>query len=323
MAGDRRGRVHRRARGAGASAQGHDARGAGRPVLRRAGFVPAGVPFVQGDILDTDARRRRCCDEHGCTGVIHVAGYKYAGVSVQRPLHTYDAERHRHGQRADGHGRRRRAASSSSPPRAAVYGTPPTSTWSPRTPRRTRVALRRVQADRRVADQRPGARRPPGSTGVSLRYFNVVGSGDRRGLRRQPAQPVPARLRGAARGRTPAHQRRRLPDAGRHLRARLRPRRRPGQLPRRRGPGAGRRRRPSRPPTTWAAATGLACGRSWTRWPRSPASTSRPRSARAAPGDPARIVADGTLPPRDLDWKMRHSVDEMVASAWSARRAHS
>ncbi|WP_368731495.1 NAD-dependent epimerase/dehydratase family protein [Ralstonia pickettii] len=28
--------------------------------------------------------------DHDVTGVIHVAGYKYAGVSVQRPLHTYE-----------------------------------------------------------------------------------------------------------------------------------------------------------------------------------------------------------------------------------------
>jgi UDP-glucose 4-epimerase len=39
-------------------------------------------------------------------------------------------------------------------------------------------------------------------------------------------------------------------------------------------------------------------------------------------GDPARIVADGTAAAADLDWHMRHTVDEMVASAWSARRAH-
>jgi UDP-glucose 4-epimerase len=39
------------------------------------------------------------------------------------------------------------------------------------------------------------------------------------------------------------------------------------------------------------------------------------------PGDPARIVASGELAARDLDWKMRHSVDDMVASAWEARRA--
>ena len=39
------------------------------------------------------------------------------------------------------------------------------------------------------------------------------------------------------------------------------------------------------------------------------------------PGDPARIVADGQLAARDLDWRMRHSLEEMVASAWAARQA--
>ena len=38
-------------------------------------------------------------------------------------------------------------------------------------------------------------------------------------------------------------------------------------------------------------------------------------------GDPARIVANGNLAAEDLDWKMRHSIDEMVSSAWSARLA--
>jgi UDP-glucose 4-epimerase len=39
------------------------------------------------------------------------------------------------------------------------------------------------------------------------------------------------------------------------------------------------------------------------------------------PGDPARIVASGDLAARDLDWRMRHSVDDMVTSAWRARQA--
>jgi UDP-glucose 4-epimerase len=39
------------------------------------------------------------------------------------------------------------------------------------------------------------------------------------------------------------------------------------------------------------------------------------------PGDPARIVATGELAARDLDWRMRHTVDDMVASAWAARQA--
>jgi UDP-glucose 4-epimerase len=41
------------------------------------------------------------------------------------------------------------------------------------------------------------------------------------------------------------------------------------------------------------------------------------------PGDPARIVASGERAARDLDWRMRHSLMDMVASAWSARSAAS
>jgi UDP-glucose 4-epimerase len=40
-------------------------------------------------------------------------------------------------------------------------------------------------------------------------------------------------------------------------------------------------------------------------------------------GDPARIVASGALAARDLDWRMRHSLTEMVSSAWAARQAAS
>ena len=39
-------------------------------------------------------------------------------------------------------------------------------------------------------------------------------------------------------------------------------------------------------------------------------------------GDPARIVASGELAARDLDWQMRHSLTDMVASAWAARSSH-
>jgi UDP-glucose 4-epimerase len=40
-------------------------------------------------------------------------------------------------------------------------------------------------------------------------------------------------------------------------------------------------------------------------------------------GDPARIVASGELAARDLDWKMRHTLEQMVRSAWEARQAAS
>src|SRR5690606_34612169 len=52
-------------------------------------FVPRGVPFVRGTILD-GAAVLQAIQDHGVSGVIHVAGFKYAGVSVQRPLHTYE-----------------------------------------------------------------------------------------------------------------------------------------------------------------------------------------------------------------------------------------
>ena len=39
-------------------------------------------------------------------------------------------------------------------------------------------------------------------------------------------------------------------------------------------------------------------------------------------GDPARIVASGELAARDLDWQMRHTLTDMVTSAWQARQSH-
>ncbi len=37
------------------------------------------------------------------------------------------------------------------------------------------------------------------------------------------------------------------------------------------------------------------------------------------PGDPDRIVATGETAGRDLDWQMRHSLEDMVRSGWEAR----
>src|SRR6187402_3766390 len=54
-----------------------------------ADFVKPDVPFVKASILNGEALLATI-DEHDVTGVIHLAGYKYAGVSVQRPLHTYE-----------------------------------------------------------------------------------------------------------------------------------------------------------------------------------------------------------------------------------------
>ena len=53
------------------------------------GFVPADVPFIEADLLDTAAVRKALA-LHSVTGVIHIAGFKFAGISVEKPLHTYE-----------------------------------------------------------------------------------------------------------------------------------------------------------------------------------------------------------------------------------------
>ncbi|MBT7802897.1 MAG: NAD-dependent epimerase/dehydratase family protein, partial [Microbacteriaceae bacterium] len=52
-------------------------------------FVPDDVPFVEGTLLDGDLVSQALGD-HGVTGVIHIAGFKFAGISVEKPLHTYE-----------------------------------------------------------------------------------------------------------------------------------------------------------------------------------------------------------------------------------------
>ena len=52
----------------------------------KAEFLVEGVPFVEANLLDTDVVRKTL---DGVSGVVHLAGYKYAGVSVERPMHTY------------------------------------------------------------------------------------------------------------------------------------------------------------------------------------------------------------------------------------------
>ena len=50
-------------------------------------FVPADVPFIEEDLLNTAAVREALAT-HSVSGVIHIAGFKFAGISVEKPLHT-------------------------------------------------------------------------------------------------------------------------------------------------------------------------------------------------------------------------------------------
>ncbi|GAA4686689.1 UDP-glucose 4-epimerase GalE [Frondihabitans cladoniiphilus] len=279
-------------------------------------FVPEGVPFVRGTLLDGDLIANTL-EAHGVTGVVHVAGYKYAGVSVQRPLHTY--EQNVTGtatllEAMAGRGVDRIVFSSS----AAVYGTPSTdlvtedTAKSPESPYgESKLIGEWLLRDQGVAT---------GLRHTSLRYFNVVGSGEPNLYDASPHNLFPLVFQALLDGRTPkifgddygtpdgtcvrdyvhvadlavshAVAAKKL-DAGERL-----------ETAYNLGSGAGVSVRQIM--DAMAEATGIAF---------------TPEIGPRRPGDPDRIVAEGVLAGRDLDWKMRHTLLEMVSSAWEARRS--
>jgi UDP-glucose 4-epimerase len=279
-------------------------------------FVPEGVPFVRGTILDGDLVAK-AIDAHGVAGVVHVAGYKYAGVSVQRPLHTYE-------QNVTGTGVLLKAMAEKGVDRivfsssAAVYGTPPTETVTEATPKspESPYGESKLIGEWLLRDQGVAT----GLRHTSLRYFNVVGSGENELYDASPHNLFPLVFQALLDGKTPkifgddydtpdgtcvrdyvhvadlavshAAAAKRL-DAGDALETAY-------------NLGSGDGVSVKEIMDAMAEATGIAF---------------TPEVAARRPGDPDRIVAQGVLAGRDLDWKMRHSLLEMVSSAWAARKA--
>jgi UDP-glucose 4-epimerase len=276
-------------------------------------FVPADVPFVRGSLLDRELIEQTI-DRHGVTGVVHVAGYKYAGVSVQRPLHTYD-------QNVTGTARLLEAMSSRGVDRivfsssAAVYGTPPTELVTEETPKapaspygESKLIGEWLLRDQGVAE---------GLRHTSLRYFNVVGSGRPDLWDASPHNLFPLVFAALVEGRVP-----RIngddydtPDgtcvrdyvhvadlAVSHVAAARRL-------------DAGE---PVEPAYNLGSGGGVSVAEIMTAMREGTGIDFTPEIAPRRPGDPDRIVADGSLAARDLDWQMRHTLLEMVTSAWQA-----
>lgn len=286
-----------------------------------AGFVPDGVPFVQGSILDRELVERTL-REHSVTGVIHVAGYKYAGVSVQRPLHTYaqNVEGTRVVLEAMAAADVASIVFSSS---AAVYGTPDVALVTEDTPKapaspygESKLIGEWLLRDQGVATADSAS--PLRHT--SLRYFNVVGSGDPAIHDTSPHNLFPLVFEALIEGRTP-----RIngddydtPDgtnmrdyvhvadiALAHVAAAQRL-------------AAGE---PLHAAYNLGSGDGLSVRQIMDAMARVTGIDFTPDIAPRRPGDPDRIVASGELAAQDLDWKMRWSVDEMVRSGWEARRS--
>jgi UDP-glucose 4-epimerase len=285
------------------------------------GFVPDGVAFAEGSILDRELVERTLRD-HGAEGVIHVAGFKYAGVSVKRPLHTY--EQNVEGTRVVLEAMQAADVAnivfSSS---AAVYGTPDQELVTEDLPKRPASPygeskligewLLRDQATATADSEHPLRH-------TSLRYFNVVGSADPSIYDTSPHNLFPLVFDALIEGRTPRinGDDYNTPD-GTNVRDYVHV----GDIAAAHVVAAQRlvSGAPIEAAYNLGSRNGVSVRQIMDAMARVTGIDFTPEIAPRRPGDPDRIVATGELAARDLDWKMRHSLDEMVRSGWEARRA--
>lgn len=279
-------------------------------------FVRPDVPFVEGSIVDTELLVRTM-ERYDVEGVVHLAGFKYAGVSVDRPLHTYvqnvtgtvnllDA--------MDRTGVQMIVFSSS----AATFGTPHVDLVTEETPTvpESPYGESKLIGEWVIRDQA----RATGLLHTSLRYFNVVGSGSDDLYDTSPHNLFPIVFEMLLDGRTPringddyatpdgtcvrdyvhvadlalAHV-----EAARHLAA--------GDA--------------LQPVYNLGSGTGSSVAEIMTAIRTVTGLDFTPEVAPRRAGDPDRIVATGEAAARDLGWQMRHSLEDMVRSAWEARTA--
>ncbi|TFH55730.1 UDP-glucose 4-epimerase GalE [Glutamicibacter arilaitensis] len=281
------------------------------------GFVPDQVPFYQLNILQTE-KLVEIMKRHDVSGVIHLAGYKYAGESVKHPLLAFEQNvtGTAHLLEAMESSRVHNMVFSSS---AAVYGTPNEDLVTeatgafPESP----YGQSKLVGEWLIRDQGVAA----GLKHTSLRYFNVVGSGSDELYDASPHNLFPLVFQALNAGKTPkifgtdygtadgtcvrdyvhvadlalAHV-----EAAKKLEADA----------------------PLEPVYNLGSGDGVSVRQIMDAVAKVTGIEFSALEEARRPGDPARIVADGTLAARDLDWKMRHSLEQMVHSAWkaSARR---
>ncbi|WP_136706762.1 UDP-glucose 4-epimerase GalE [Agromyces sp. H66] len=284
----------------------------------RHAFLPPATPFVHGTILD-GAQLEATMKRFNVQGVVHLAGFKYAGVSVSRPLHTYR-------QNVTGTATLLAAMEATGVDRivfsssAAVYGTPDVDLVTEDTERHPESPYgeSKLIGEWLLADQA----RATGLRHTSLRYFNVVGSGSAEVYDASPHNLFPLVFDALLEGRTPRINGGDYPTpdgtcvrdyihvadlAAAHVVAAWRL-------------DAGDSLEPV---YNLGSGDGVSVGEIMRAVAAVTGIEFAPEIGPRRPGDPARIVASGELAARDLDWRMRHTLAEMVDSAWEARRAAS
>lgn len=275
-------------------------------------FLAEEVEILEGSLLDENFVAKSVTARF--EGVIHLAGYKYAGESVKRPLHTYkqNVEATVNLLSAmESQGIKFLVFSSS----AAVYGTP---------------SEERVTEDTQVNPESPyGESKLIGEwlvrnqfkssalNATSLRYFNVVGSGSPGIVDLSPFNLFPLLFRALSNGQIPHINGDDFPTpdgtcvrdyvhvedvAAAHVSAAK-------QL----SEGI-----ELSPLYNLGAGTGTSVAEIMTAASRVTGIAFNPEIRKRRLGDPARIVADGTKASIDLGWKNSYSIDEMLETAWSA-----
>jgi len=278
-------------------------------------FVPEGVELVDGSVCDPRTVDRALrAGGTPVTGVVHLAGFKYAGVSVERPLHTF--EQNVAGSLVllrgmAGAGVERLVFSSS----AGVYGTPDVERVGEDTPTvpESPYGRSKLVTEWMIRD----VARATALRHTCLRYFNVVGSGYPDVYDTSPHNLVPLVLLALTEGRTPQVRGTDYPTPdGSCVRDYVHVQ--DVALAHVAAARALEEGRALEPVYNLGSGTGLSVLEIMDAAVRNTGHDFVPERVGRRPGDPARIVASGELAARDLDWRMRHTPDDMVLSAWKA-----
>jgi UDP-glucose 4-epimerase len=277
-------------------------------------FVPSDVPFVEGSVTDAEVVSRTL-DDFGVTGVLHLAGLKYAGVSVAEPLRFFrqnvtgmqvllEAVQQR--------GIERFVFSSS----ASWYGTPDTEIVSEDAPAHPESPYGQTKAAsewllRDVAVVRPALRQ------TSLRYFNVVGSGPVHLADRSPHNLFPKVFAALSRGERPVVNGVDYPTPdGSCVRDYIHV----VDLAEAHVVAAKRldAAEPCGPAYNIGRGEGSSVLEVLAAMRRVTGIDLEPQVMPRRPGDPARIVGSVERIGRDFGWHATRDLDDMVASAWAA-----
>ncbi len=270
-------------------------------------FIPAKVSFTRGTVLDGSVLER-VFSEHAVTGVVHLAGSTDEAGSVRRPLHTYE-------QNVDGTSVLLAAMQDKGVNRivftstTAVYGAPMVDLLTEDLPPapRTPFGESKLVCEWLLRDQTVAA----GLRHTTLRLPEVIGSSEATIFDPRSHAPLAGLFAAAEQGGVLADETGvgdyvhpddvalAILEAVKRLDADA-----PLESAYNLGSGVGTSTAELR--SAVARATGVTAD-----------PDGIPPSDDAAP----RAVASGAWAARDLDWRMRHPLDDMVASSWAAHRA--